>query len=48
MQLRADGRSTTTITSDEPPWIKNRTEGPTNSRVRHIELEELPWRRELP
>jgi hypothetical protein len=44
----AVGHSITTITSDEPPWIKNRAEAYAGSNVPHIELEEMPWRRELP
>lgn len=39
------GRSVTVITSDEPPWIKNRAEAHVGP-IRHIELEEIPFRRE--
>jgi len=46
LKNRADGRSVTTITSDEPPWIKNRVEANARPSVPHIELEEMPWRRE--
>jgi hypothetical protein len=63
-----EGRSVTTITSEEPPWVrrrpedsawvnnraeapawvKNRAEAPGGSSIPHIELEEGPWRMELP
>lgn len=72
------GRSVTTITSEEPPWVQRRVEkrewennrpeapawvnsraeapawgnvraeAPESSHIPHIELQEGPWRRELP